>query len=121
MGNLVSDQQIINAVDRTTPISALLDLDEADILSVGINVSAATGSNLIDFEESVDGINFVSVVSLIITEPGTTIWHIHPVYSRFKKISYTPSSGSATFTVHVNIRNFGMQYDNNTPTITMGI
>jgi type 1 fimbria pilin len=89
---------------QTTALTTLLDLREADRLSVGVHVSAASGSNLIDLEESVDGINFVVVASLNISDPGTTIWHVDPVFSRWKKISYTPGTGSATFTVHINSR-----------------
>jgi hypothetical protein len=79
----------------------VLDLRESDRLAVGIHIESATGTNLIDFEESVDGINYAHVCSLTITDPGTTIWHIHPVFSRWKKISYIPGTGGATFTVHI--------------------
>jgi hypothetical protein len=104
MGVLVSDVDIMNCTNQTEAISALINLDEADKLSVGIHISAATGTNLLDFEESVDGVNFVVVASLTITDPGDTIWHVYPIFSRWKKVSYTPGTGSATFTVHINVR-----------------
>ena len=91
-------------VNQTQAVTAMLDLDEADKLSIGINVSAATGSNVLDFQESVDGTNFATVASLVITGPGTTIWHIYPIFSRWKRIFYVPGTGAATFTVHINVR-----------------
>lgn len=122
MGVIVDDTEVLNCVNQTQAISATLDLDEADKLSVGIHISAATGSNLIDFEESVDGINFAVVCSLTITDPGTTIWHVYPVFSRWKKITYTPGTGAATFTVHVNVRvdNIGASGDGTHTVITNG-
>ena len=119
MGVIVSDIEIMNCVNQAQAICARINLDEADKLSVGINISACTGTNLFDFEESVDGVNFASVAALTVTEPGTTIWHVHPVFSRWKRICYTPGTGSATFTVHINVRvdNIGASGDG--PIVTM--
>ena len=122
MGVIVNDTEILNCVNQTEKICALIDLDEADKLSVGINISAATGVNVLDFEESVDGVNFAVVASLTITEPGTTIWHVYPVFSRWKRVCYTPGTGSATFVVRVNVRvdNIGASGDGTHVEMTNG-
>lgn len=105
MSRIVADIDIMQCVDRTTPQTAEINMDEVDVLSVGVTVTAATGSNLLELLESVDGKNFVPVASLVITVPVTIIWHIYPVFSHYKKITYTPGTGAATFTVHINSRN----------------
>lgn len=94
----------MNCTNQTTALTAVIDLPETDRLSIGVHVAAASGSNLLDLYESTDGINYATVASLIITDPGTTIWHVSPVFSRWQKISYVPGSGAATFTVHINAR-----------------
>src|ERR1035441_3409214 len=109
MGVIVDDRSILNCVNQTIPLTATINLDEADKLSVGINVTACTGSNLLDFEESTDGTNFAVVASLTITEPGTTIWHVYPIFSRWKRVSFVPGTGSASFVVHINVRVDGLQ------------
>jgi hypothetical protein len=119
MSILISCEKVMDCVNQTQAISAILDMDEADKMSVGIHVSACSGSNLLDFEESTDGINFAQVCSLVITTTGTTIWHIWPVFSRWKRISYVPSTGSATFTVTVNVRNDGTQSTGDSPKIIL--
>lgn len=121
MSNLVDARTIFDETNLSTSKSALLDLSEADLVSIGITVTACTGSNLLDLFESVDGINFVPVASLIITIPGTTIWHIYPVFSQFKKILYTPGTGSATFTVIVNIHNHTILSSGRIGDITAGV
>lgn len=121
MSRLIDAQQVFNETNLTTQKSVILDLGECDRLSVGITVSAATGSNLLDLYESVNGIDFVPVASLIITMTGTTIWHVHPVFSRWKKILYVPGSGSASFTVDINVRNDSLSGQGDSVPMTPGV
>ena len=104
MSVIVDDTTIMDCTNKSDAITAVMDLREGDRLSIGIHITAATGSNLLDLEESTDGINYAVVVSLTITDPGTTIWHVHPIFSRWQRVSYTPGTGAATFTVHINSR-----------------
>lgn len=120
MSRIVADVDIIKAVDLNTPLTATINMEEVDLLSVEINVSACTGSNLLELQESTSGINFVPVASLLIVAPTTIIWHIYPVFSRYKKLVYTPGTGSATFTVHINSRNHTIQGVGGTTEIVMG-
>jgi hypothetical protein len=104
MSVIVFDENILACVDQTIATSAILDLRESDRVAIGVRVDSATGSSLLDLEESIDGVNYVVVASLTITAPSTTIWHIHPVFSRWKRVSYTPGAGVATFTVRATSR-----------------
>lgn len=103
MSGLIDATQIMNFTNAAVGHSVVLDLADCDLLSIAITVSSATGSNILSLGESVDGINFVEVATLTITTPGTTIWHVYPVFSQYKKILYTPGSGAASFTVRINI------------------
>lgn len=103
MSGLIDATQVMNFTNAATAHSVILDLADCDLLSVGITVTAASGSNTLSLDESVDGVNFVEVATLTITSPGTTIWHVYPVFSQYKKILYTPGSGAASFSVRLNI------------------
>ena len=104
MSVIVNDTVIMDYVSRNQASNVVLDLREADRLAIGIHVSAASGSSLLDLEESTDGVNYAIVASMTITDPGTSIWHVYPIFSRWQKISYTPGTGAASFVVHINSR-----------------
>lgn len=121
MSNITDGTQVFNRVNQSTPVSAIVNLANADVLSVGITVSAATGSNVLSLSESVDGINFAEVATLTITAPGTTIWHVYPIFSKFKKILYTPGSGAASFTVTLNVHNHSIPSTGDVTPIVLGV
>jgi hypothetical protein len=102
MSGLTNNLNVMSFTSLATSQSVTMDLTDCDLFSAGINVAAATGSNTLTLQESTDGTNFVIVATLVITAPGTTIWHVDPVFSQFLKILYTPGSGAATFTVSLN-------------------
>ena len=105
MSCIVDNSTIFDVTNLSTNRSVLIDMSQIDTLSIGINVTASSGSNTLTCLESVDGLNFSPVAMLTITGTGTTIWHIGPCFSRYKKILYTAGTGSATFTVTINARN----------------
>ena len=105
MSCIVDNSTIFDEGPLSTNRSVLIDMSQIDTLSIGINVTASSGSNTLTCFESVDGLNFSPVANLVITMTGVTIWHIGPCFSRYKKILYTAGSGSATFTVTINARN----------------
>lgn len=109
MSGLITNKKIFDETNLDIELSVILDLADCDLFSCGTTVTAATGSNTLSLLESVDGINFVPVAALIITAPGTTIWHVNPVFSQFKKILFTPGSGAASFTVTLNIHTHTIQ------------
>jgi hypothetical protein len=87
--------------------SVTLDLGETDLLSIGVTVVSFTGDNVFTLNESVDGFNYVVVATINVLSKGTTIWHVGPCYSRWKKVQFTPDGvgGGATFTVIINAHN----------------
>lgn len=121
MSRIVDARRIFNETNLSTQKSVILDVGEADLLSIQIDVTTATGSNLLDLYESVNGDTFVPVASLIITIPGVTIWHVYPVFSRYKKILFVPGSGASTFTVDLNVHNHTIQSTGDSITMTPGI
>lgn len=121
MSRIVDARRIFNETDLSTQKSVVLDVGEADLLSIQIDVIDATGSNLLDLYESVNGTSFVPVASLVITIPGTTIWHIYPVFSRYKKILFVPGSGSVSFTVDLNVHNHTIQSTGDSITMIPGV
>jgi hypothetical protein len=121
MSRIIDERVLFNEVNLAVEKSVIMDMSEIDFLSVAINITACTGSNVLDLLESLDGINFVPVASKIMTEPSLTIWHVYPVFSRYKKLHYVPGTGGATFTVQINARDTGIQSSGKTPDITPGV
>jgi hypothetical protein len=107
VSRIVDESLVLAGYNCTTPRRVTLDLGETDLLSVGVTIVAFTGINVFTLLESVDGTNFVVVATINEHEVGTTIWHVGPVFSRWKRIQFTPdgTGGNSTFTVTINAHN----------------
>lgn len=81
-----------------------------------------TASGTLALYESVDGTNFVAVSgdTVTITGSSTTIWHVSPVFSRYMKVLFTPTSGAINFTVTMNARNNTVATNGVTIPVTLG-
>ena len=57
--------------------------------------------------ESVDGMNYVAVsgLTVTITMPGSVLWKVSPVYSRFYKLLLSTTAGAMDVTTTINARN----------------
>jgi len=107
MSCIVDNSNVVSSINQTLTEGTVLDLQDIDIVSVSVTYSPVlTGTATIALYESVDGTNYVAISGLTVnvSSPGTTIWHLAPV-SRFLKILFTPTSGGVTYSATINARN----------------
>jgi hypothetical protein len=106
VSRIIDESLVLAGVDCTTLRSVTLDLGEVDIISIGVTIISCNPIIKFTLNESVDGVNYVQVAAITECIEGTTIWHIGPVFSRWKKVIYNPDGGGvATFTVTINAHN----------------
>lgn len=108
MSAIVDNSQVENRTNQTVTRGTVLDLQDIDILSVSVTYAPVlTGTATIALYESVDGVNYVAISGLTVnvSAPGTTIWHVNPVFSRWLKVLYTATSGGVDYSVTINARN----------------
>lgn len=108
MSAIVDASQVESRTNQTVTRGTVLDLQDIDVISVSVTYAPVlTGTGTLALYESVDGTNYVAIsgLTVAISAPGTTIWHVSPVYSKWMKILYTPTSGGVTYSATINARN----------------
>jgi len=108
MSTIVDNRQVMSVTNQTTTTGVILDLSDIDIISFSSTYApVSSGTGTLALYESVDGQNFVAVsgLTIAISANGTTIWHLSPVFSRYYKVLYTPTTAGMTITVTMNARN----------------
>lgn len=108
MSAIVDNSTVVSRTNQTTNRGTVLDLQDVDVLSVSVTYAPVlTGTATIALYESVDGTNYVAIsgLTVAVSAPGTTIWHVSPVYSKWLKILYTATSGGVTYSATISARN----------------
>ena len=108
MSATVDNSQVENRTNQTVTRGTVLDLQDIDTISVSVTYAPVlTGTATIALYESVDGDNYVAIsgLTVAVSAPGTTIWHVSPVYSKWMKILFTPTSGGVTYSATISARN----------------
>lgn len=108
MSAIVNNDRVVNQTNQTIARGTVLDVQDIDVLSVSVTYAPVlTGTATIALYESVDGVNYVAIsgLTVAVSAPGTTIWHISPVYSKWMKILFTPTSGGVTYAATISARN----------------
>lgn len=108
MSAIVDNSQVESRTNQTVLRGTVLDLQDIDIISVSVTYApVAAGTATIALYESVDGTNYVAIsgLTVAVSAAGTTIWHVSPVFSKWMKILYTPTSGGVTYSATINARN----------------
>ncbi len=72
-------------------------------------LTPATLSQVIKLQQSADGVTYfdVSGDTVTVTGAGNTLWAISPVTTQYYQVVVTPTTGSMTYTVLVNLFNRG--------------
>lgn len=108
MSAIVDNSQVVSRTNQTVARGTVLDMQDVDVLSVSVTYAPVlTGTATIALYESVDGVNYVAIsgLTVAVSAPGTTIWHLSPVYSKWLKILFTPTSGGVTYSATISARN----------------
>ena len=108
MSAIVDNSRVVNQTNQTVTRGTVLDVQDIDVISVSVTYAPVlTGTATIALYESVDGVNYVALsgLTVAVSAPGTTIWHISPVYSKWLKILFTPTSGGVDYSATINARN----------------
>lgn len=108
MSEIVDASRVVSRTNQTVTRGTVLDVQDIDVLSVSVTYApVAAGTATIALYESVDGTNYVAIsgLTVAVSAPGTTIWHLSPVYSKWLKILYTATSGGVTYSATINARN----------------
>lgn len=108
MSAIVNNDVVVSRTNQTVIRGTVLDLQDIDILSVSATYApVAAGTATIALYESVDGVNYVAISGLTVnvSSAGTTIWHLDPVFSKYVKILFTPTSGGVTYSATISARN----------------
>ena len=108
MSAIVDNSTVVSRTNQTTNRGTVLNVEDIDVLSVSVTYAPVSGGTAtIALYESVDGANYVAIsgLTVAVSSPGTTIWHLSPVYSKYLKILYTATSGGVTYSATINARN----------------
>lgn len=108
MSETVDASTVVSRTNQTVTRGTVLDLQDVDILSISVTYAPVlTGTATIALYESVDGTNYVAIsgLTVAVSAPGTTIWHVSPVYSKWLKILYTATTGGVTYSATISARN----------------
>lgn len=108
MSDIVDNSTVVSRTNQTTTRGTVLDLQDIDVFSVSVTYApVAAGTATIALYESVDGTNYVAIsgLTVAVSAPGTTIWHLNPVFSKWLKILFTATSGGVTYSATIAARN----------------
>lgn len=108
MSAIVDNSQVVNQTNQTIARGTVLDAQDLDILSVSVTYAPVlTGTATIALYESVDGTNYVAIsgLTVAVSAPGTTIWHVNPVFGKWIKILFTPTTGGVSYSATISARN----------------
>lgn len=108
MSAIVNNATVESRTNQTVTRGTVMDMQDIDVLSVSVTYAPVlTGTATIALYESVDGTNYVAIsgLTVAVSAPGTTIWHVSPVYSKWVKVLYTPTTGGVDYSVTISARN----------------
>ena len=108
MSAIVDNSRVVANTNQTVTTGTVLDLQDIDIISVSVTYAPVlTGTATIALYESVDGENYVAITgqTVAVSAPGTVIWHVSPVFSKWMKILFTPTTGGVTYAATISARN----------------
>lgn len=122
MSATVDASQVESRTNQTVTRGTVLDLQDIDVISVSVTYAPVlTGTATIALYESVDGTNYVAIsgLTVAVSAPGTTIWHVNPVFSKWMKILFTPTSGGVDYSATISARNNSVNATGNTVPVTV--
>ncbi len=102
-----------NTISLATSLLNALAGTAIDITSQGTTSDAtltpASLSQVIKLQQSADGVTYFDVSGLTVTVTGTgnTLWAVSPVTTQYYQVVVTPTAGSMTYAVLVNLFNRG--------------
>lgn len=108
MSAIVDNSQVEIRTNQTVARGTVLDLQGIDVIAVSVTYAPVlTGTATIALYESVDGTNYVAIsgMTVAVSAPGTVIWKISPVYSKWMKILFTPTTGGVSYAATISARN----------------
>lgn len=108
MSAIVDNSRVVANTNQTVMTGTVLDLQDIDLIAVSVTYApVAAGTATIALYESVDGTNYVAIsgMTVAVSAPGTVIWKVSPVYSKWMKILFTPTSGGVTYSATISARN----------------
>lgn len=121
MSEIVDNSRVVSNTNQTVMTATVLDVQDLDLIAVSVTYAPVlTGTATIALYESVDGTNYVAMsgLTVAVSAPGTVIWKVSPVYSKWIKILFTPTSGGVTYAATIAARNNSTIMNGNTIPVT---
>ena len=108
MSEIVDNSTVVSRTNQTTARGTVLDLQDIDVIAVSVTYTPVSGGTAtIALYESVDGTNYAAItgMTVAVSSSGTVIWKISPVYCKWMKILFTPTSGGVTYVATISAHN----------------